>query len=261
MTGGDNSGALLHELVDAADHGETVVLATVVDTCKSTPRHVGTKMLVYGDGHCSGSIGGGPIEARIAADALEALSAGSGRLVHYDLQELGMCTGEMTVYLEPQLSPPTVLVIGCGHVGCAVVELAHWLGFHVVAVDDRVELVTEELLPDADVLVPGPIDEALRRVGITDRTHVVLTTRSSEVDVEALPLVLASPARSIGALGSRRRWQETRAAAVARGVPEQDLDRVTTPIGLDIGAQTPHELALAILGEIVALGAEPAPRA
>ncbi|HVM56266.1 MAG TPA: XdhC/CoxI family protein [Gaiellaceae bacterium] len=252
MTGGEDGGALLHRLVEAVDGGEPVVVATIVETENAAPSHAGTKMLVYADGRCAGSVGGGAVEARVAADALEALADGKGRLARYDLRELGMCAGEMTVYLEPQLPPQTVLVVGCGHIGRAVVELAHWLGYRVVAVDDRVELVTGELLPGADVLRPGPIERILRDVGIDERTHVVLTTRGTEIDLEALPLLLESAAASIGVLGSRRRWQATCDALLARDVPEDALDRVCAPIGLDLPAVTPRELALAILGEILA---------
>ena len=261
MTDGDGPDSLLHQVIAAVDGGEPVVLATVVDTLNAAPSHTGTKMLVYADGRCSGSVGGGAVEARVAADALETLADGHGRLVRYDLHELGMCGGEMTVYLEPQLPPPTVLVVGCGHIGRAVVELAHWLGFHVIAADDRVELVTEALLPDADLLVPGPIEKTLRGISITEQTHIVLATRGTEVDVEALPLLLAGPARSIGVLGSRRRWRETRTELLGRGAAaEQELDRVTAPIGLDLGALTPREIALAIMGEILALRREPISR-
>ena len=131
----------------------------------------------------------------------------------------------------------------------------------MIATDDRVELVTEALLPDADLLVPGPIEKTLRGIRITEQTHIVLATRGTEVDVEALPLLLAGPARSIGVLGSRRRWRETRTELLARGaVAEQELDRVTAPIGLDLGAQTPREIALAIMGEILALRREPISR-
>jgi xanthine dehydrogenase accessory factor len=252
MTGGDDTVALLHRLVESVDGDEPVVVATIVETRDAAPSHAGTKMLVYADGRCVGSVGGGPVEARVAADALAALDDGSGRLARYDLRELGICAGEMTVYLEPQLSPPTVLVVGCGHVGRAVVELAHWLGFRVVAVDDRVEYVTRELLPDADVLLPGAIEQSLADLDITERTHAALTTRGTDVDLAALPLLLESPARSIGVLGSRRRWQETRAALRGRGLADEALDRVRAPIGLDLPARTPREIALAILGEILA---------
>ena len=121
--------SLLHELVAAVDTGERVVLATVVDTCRSVPRHAGSKMLVHEDGRRSGTIGGGAVEARVATAALAALADGQARLVRYDLLdplngEPGTCGGEMTVYLEPHLPTPTVLVIGCGTIGRAVVDLA-----------------------------------------------------------------------------------------------------------------------------------------
>jgi xanthine dehydrogenase accessory factor len=169
----------------------------------------------------------------------------------------------MTVYLEPHRPAPTVLVVGCGNIGQAVVELAHWLGFHVVATDDRADLVTKELLPGADLLLPGPAEDALAAVpGIAD-AHLVLTTRGVQVDAAVLPKLLAGPARSIGVLGSSRRWQATRAELLARGVPEEELSRIRTPVGLSLGAETPREIALAVLAEIVALhrgGAAASPR-
>jgi xanthine dehydrogenase accessory factor len=159
----------------------------------------------------------------------------------------------MTVYVEPFTPAPTVFVVGCGHVGRAVVELAHWLGYRVVASDDRVELVTRELLSDADVLLPGPAEVALRAAPVTADTHVVVVTRGPEVDLDLLPRLLDTPAASIGVIGSMRRWESTREALLERGVDEAGLERISNPIGLDIGAETPREIALAILGEIVEL--------
>jgi xanthine dehydrogenase accessory factor len=253
--------SVLHELVAAVDAGEPVVLATVVGTCHSVPRHAGSKMLVRPGGRHSGSIGGGAVEARVVADALEVLAQEEPRLMHYALNGagpgsgdagLGPCGGELTVYLEPHVPPPTVLVAGCGHVGRAVADLAHWLGFRVIAADSRAEVVTPDLLPGADLRLAGPIEDVARQVPITAATSIVVTTSSVEADVAALPLLLATPARFIGVLGSRRRWQATRRALAARGLPEEALGRVKSPIGLDLGAETPREIALAVMGEIVA---------
>ena len=246
--------SLLRELATAVDAGEPVVQATVVETCHSVPRHAGSKMLIRPGGRCSGSLGGGPVEKRVVADALAVLAAAEPRLVRYDLDGggLGPCGGEMTVYLEPHVPPPTVLVIGCGHVGRAVAELAHWEGLRVVAVDNRAEMVTADLLPGADLRLAGPVEGVLPRVQVTADTHLVVTTSSIQADVAALSLLLATPAGSIGLVGSRRRWQATRAELTARGVPADALDRVRTPAGLDLGAETPREIALAIVGEIVA---------
>ncbi len=253
MTDPADSRSLLQEIVTAVDSGDPVVLATVVETAHATPTHGGAKMLVYADGRSSGTVGGGAVEAAVTADALEAIEDERGRLTHYDLAELGMCPGELTVYLEPHLPPPTVLVLGCGHIGRAVVELAHWLGFRVVALDDRQELVTRKLLPDADELLAGPFAETLRRIRVTERTHVVVTTRNTDIDLELLPLLLATPAGSIGVLGSRRRWERTRTALLAGTVTTEQLERVKSPIGLDLGARTPREIALSILAELLTL--------
>ncbi len=254
----DGPASLLHELVAAVDSGERVVVATVVGTCRSVPRHAGSKMLVHEDGRRSGSIGGGAVEARVAAEALAALAAGRARLLRYDLldprnAEPGTCGAEMTVYLEPHLPAPTLLVIGCGTIGRTVVDLANWLGFRVAASDDRPDMVTGELLPGADLLLPGPVEDALAAVPATADTHLVLCTRGVQVDAAALPLLLARQAGSISVLGSSRRWEATRTELLARGVSEQALSRVRTPAGLNLGAETPREIALAIMAEIVAV--------
>jgi xanthine dehydrogenase accessory factor len=254
--------SVLHELVAAVDAGEPVVLATVVGTCHSVPRHAGSKMLVRPGGRHCGSVGGGAVEARVVADALEVLAAEEPRLVHYDLSGAGPgpgdaglapCGGELTVYLEPHIPPPTVLVVGCGHVGRAVADLAHWLGFRVIAADSRAEVVTPDRLPGADLRLAGPVEDVARQVPITAATSIVVTTSSVEADAAALPLLLVSPAGYIGVLGSRRRWQATCRELVARGLPEDALGRVKTPAGLDLGGETPREIALAVMAEIVAL--------
>lgn len=252
-----SAGALLRELVATVDSGEAAVLATVVDTCHSVPRHAGSKMLVHADGRHEGTIGGGKVEEQVAADAAAVLASGHPRLMRYDLAGLaghdaGTCGGEMTVYFEPHLPPPTVLVIGCGNVGRAVAELAHWLGMRVIAVDDRPEMLADDVLTGADVRLAGPVRDSLHDMAITAQTHVVLATRSTQADVEALGEVLTTPARSVGVLGSHRRWQATRAELLGAGISEAALARVAAPAGLDLGGEDPREIALAILAAIVA---------
>lgn len=261
--GAQEDGSPLREFLAAIDNGEAVALATIVDTRRSVPRHAGTKMLVRQDGRCSGSVGGGEMEARVVAEALQALADGRPRLVRYELLDPGkgdpgVCGGEVAVYVEPHVPAPTVLVVGCGHVGRAVTELAHWLGLRVAATDDRAEMVTRELLPDADVLVPGPVDEAIAAVR-ADQTHAVVVTRNMRVDLDVLPRLLAARMRSVGVIGSSRRWQATRTRLLAQGVPAGDLDMVMAPIGVELNAETPREIAASIMAEIVALvrGAQP----
>jgi xanthine dehydrogenase accessory factor len=263
MTIGRDRGAgddrLLRELLTATGAGQSVVLATVVGTARSVPRHAGAKMLVYTDGSQVGTIGGGEMESRVITAAAEVLGERRPRQMEFDLVDpssgdAGVCGGTVTVYLEPYMPPPQLVVIGCGHVGRAVVELADWLGYRVIALDDRAEIADPGELSGADEVLAGPYAETLEQVALDDSTHVVLVTRNVAVDLDVLPIVLASPTRSIGVMGSRRRWDTTRGkleAMALPGIDEAALDRVRSPIGLDIDAETPEEIALSILAELV----------
>ena len=248
---------LIGEYLAAIDADEPVALATIVETRRSVPRHAGSKMLIRPDGRCSGSVGGGEMEARVVAEARAALADGRPRLLCYELLDPsrgdpGVCGGEVTVYIEPHVPEPTVLVVGCGHIGREVTALAHWTGLRVVATDDRADMITPDLLPDADVLIPGPVEDAIAAVQ-PGQTHAVVVTRNMRVDLDVLPPLLAAGMRSVGVIGSSRRWQATREQLLERGVQAGDLGRVRAPIGLDLSAETPREIALSIVAEIVAL--------
>ena len=146
---------MLAELMDAIDGGDPVALATIVETDGSVPRHAGTKMVVRADGSMLGTVGGGKVEIAVRTDALEALRTRRASTHRYVLQDPeggdpGVCGGIMTVYLEPYMTPHTLYVIGAGHVGRAVVDLAHWHGYRTIVVDDRPELVSEDAMPNAD---------------------------------------------------------------------------------------------------------------
>jgi xanthine dehydrogenase accessory factor len=248
---------ILAELSEAVNGGRPVVLATIVATEGSVPRHVGTKMIVRADGSTVGTIGGGKVEDSIRLDALEALHRNEAGLRRYALQQPergdpGVCGGTVTVYLEPYMTPHTVFVIGAGHVGRAIVDLAHWIGYRTVVVDERADMVTAEAIPSADIRFAGTVADALAAHPITENTSVVVVTRSYELDAQITPLLLETPARYIGLMGSRRRWEMTRQVLDASDVPGGTLDRVRQPIGLDIGAETVEEIAVSIMSEVIA---------
>ena len=246
---------ILTELITAQNNGELVVLATVVKARGSVPRHAGAKMLVYENGRISGTIGGGEMESRVIQEALAALKDGQPRMIPYSLVspeqgDPGVCGGEMEIYVEPYLPPATLLVVGCGHVGRAIAHLGHWLGYRVVVTDDRRKLVTPELIPHADVYLPGSIEQAIEKSPITMNTFITMVTRNVMVDREALPILLNSPAPYIGVMGSKRRWNETKKLLLADGIAEENLKRIHSPIGLELNAETPEEIALSILSQI-----------
>jgi len=247
---------LLAELVDAVDGGRPVVLATIVGTEGSVPRHAGAKMVVRSDGTTMGTIGGGEVEALVHGEALAALNDRRPRLRRYtlndpELGDPGVCGGTMTIYLEPYMTPRTVYVIGAGHVGRSVIDLADWLGYRTVVVDDRADLVTEEAMPNAAIRVAGSVQDALDEHPADETTAIVVVTRSHELDAQIVPVLLETRAPYIGVMGSKRRWATTREALVESGTPIEALDRLHVPIGLSIGAETVEEIAVSIMSQII----------
>ncbi len=248
--------AVFEAALTAQREGRPAALAIVVETQGSVPRQAGSKMLVWPDGQIVGTVGGGQMEALVIAEAQQALRDGRCRLFTYNLADLeagdpGVCGGTVKVYVEPLLPLPTVLVIGCGHVGRAVAELAKWLGYRVIVADDRPGYATPEQVPGMDGYVEAAGDELINRASVSASTYVVAVTRGLSVDETLLPALLKTPAPYIGLIGSRRRWALTVETLQAQGVSQADLERVYAPIGLSIGAETPKEIAVSILAEVI----------
>jgi xanthine dehydrogenase accessory factor len=248
---------IYQQLIDKRQQGEAVALCTIIETHGSTPRHEGSKMLVSVDGSFSGTVGGGEVENRVIGEALEALRDGRIRRLSYNMVDPkqgdpGVCGGRLEVFIEPFLPRPTLVVIGGGHVGKAVAHLAKWLGFRVAVSDDRAEFCTPQANPDADDFYPVAMAELPEHLKITPQTYLVLTTRGMPVDVPGLPALLESPAAYIGLIGSKRRWAITRKALIDNGVSEEALERINAPVGLELNAETPEEIAVSILAEIIA---------
>jgi len=249
---------ILESLAELVRRGEPAVLCTVVRTRGSVPRHPGAKMLVRRDGSIEGTIGGGEMESRTIAAALDALAGNEPRVVTYGLQDPGagdpgVCGGEVEIFLDPIGSRPTLLVIGAGHVGRALVHLGKWLGFRVVVSDDRPDQCTPEAVPGADDYICAPIRELPQRFPFDAQTWIVMPTRNMPLDVDGLPHLLEVPHAYLGVIGSRRRWVTARKQLEARGVSPAQLERVHSPMGLELHAETPEEIAVSILAEIVML--------
>jgi xanthine dehydrogenase accessory factor len=235
---------------------QPAALCTVVKTSGSTPRHSTSKMLVYGDGNFLGTVGGGELENRVRQEALASLQDGKPRLLSYNMTDptrgdVGVCGGQVEVFVEPIMPPPVVVVLGGGHVGKAVAHLAKWLGYHVVVCDDRPEFCTPESNPDADEFYNVPIAELPLHMKITQQTSLILTTRGNNLDVAGLPALLESKAGYIGVIGSRKRWSETMKSLNETGISDEQLKIVHSPIGLGIGAETPEEIAVSIMVEVL----------
>lgn len=239
--------------------GEPLALVTIITTQGSMPRHAGSKMVVHPDGSIIGTIGGGAMESQVIQEALASLKDGQTRLKSYTLNSLedgdpGICGGTAQMFIEPLNLNPTLLVIGGGHCGKALAELGKWMGYRVVLSDDREAFCNPDYAPGLDayaVCKPAEIPDHTR---IDSQTYIAAVTRGLPVDIDLIPALLKTPAPYIGVIGSRRRWTLTvKALHEKHGLTEEQLGRIRAPIGLELQAETPREIALSIMAEIVML--------
>jgi xanthine dehydrogenase accessory factor len=247
---------VIASLAKLAESGKTGVLCTIVKTTGSTPRKEGSKMLVFPDGTISGTVGGGEVESRVIQEAMDALSTGQSRIVGYDLVDPdqgdpGICGGRLEVFIDPLGKPDEIVVVGGGHVGKAVVHLAKWMGYRVALTDDREEFCRPETVPGADQYIHCKFKDLTDNLDINEGTAVVLATRNQQVDISGLPELLAKPVGYLGVISSKRRWKLTKDQLLESGVKKDVLNKIHAPIGLDIKAETPEEIAISIMAEII----------
>ena len=251
--------AVYAALIDAQDKGTASALATVISVKGSVPRHEGSKMLVYADARFVGTVGGGAMESLVIQEAVTSLSDGQTRLRSYTLNDLaagdpGICGGTVEVFIEPLALAPRLLVIGGGHVGKALAQLANWMDFHVILSDDRVEFCNPEYLPGMREYIVCKPAEITTRISIDNRTYIAAVTRGLPVDIHLIPVLLATNAAYIGLIGSRRRWTLTaQALREQHHLTSDQLSRVRAPIGLELQAESPKEIAISIMAEITML--------
>jgi xanthine dehydrogenase accessory factor len=249
---------VLASAADALRRGDRVALVTVVRTQGSTPQRAGAKMLVWADGRTVGTIGGGCYENDAFWKARESIASGRTSLVHYELnddfaQENGLiCGGQMDVHIDPLAPAPRLYIVGAGHVGWYLGRAAAESGFLVHVVDDREKFANAERFPTAEITV-APIPEWLETAEVPSTAYVVILTRGHTHDLDALRVLAARDLKYLGLIGSRAKVARITAALLAEGMAPAALHQVHAPIGLDIGAVTPAEIAISILAELIAV--------
>jgi xanthine dehydrogenase accessory factor len=251
--GGDEMKAIALEIQRLIDQEESGVLILVVRAVGSTPGKVGSKMVVLPDGSIRGSVGAGVVEARVIADSLNALEDGRGpRTLHYKLEELGVGGGgEMSIYLEPMVAPRRVILYGAGHVAAAIARHLKMLGCRVTVVDEREDWANRERFPDVEAIVNRPFADAITGAPPGPRDHVIIATRGQEKDQQVLELVLAKKFAYLGVVGSTRKAVRAIELLRAKGIAEELVAQLRIPMGLDIGAVNPEEIAVSAAAELV----------
>ncbi len=257
MSGTDH--VVLPAAAAALERGEPAALVTIVRSTGSTPQRTGAKMLVYADGRTVGTIGGGCYENDALGKAREAIATGMPALIKYDLnddfvQESGLiCGGQMEVYIDPIAPVPPLYIIGAGHVGWHLARVAADAGFKIHVIDDREKFANAERFPSAEAIEVDDIGGWLHRANLPAAAYVVVVTRGHTHDFEAVRALAARDLRYLGLIGSRAKVARIFDALEAEGMPTECLDRVHAPIGLDLGAITPAEIAVSILSELIAI--------
>lgn len=253
-----NNVTLYNEIQASLKRGEQVAIATVVKTAGAAPCNVGAKMLVRADGSTSGSFAGPRTDGKVIEAACQALREGRSFLTHIHLdadqgEAVGSCGATLEIFCEVLRPEPRLLVAGAGYVAQALTRLAARLDFRVVVVDERRDLADPAVFGDAAQLTFGDIPQTLQTLNPDENTFIVIVTRGHHLDEETLRAALATNAAYIGMIGSPSKVKHIFKDLLQQGVPRDTLARVHAPIGLDLGAVTPDEIALSIASEIVML--------
>jgi len=238
-------------LVEAENAGIRCAVCTIIDTKGTTPRKNGSKMIVYHNGNTEGSVGGGLVEQEIIQSALNAISNSKMIRQYYGIDSTNNKENDrIEVLIEPIIPNTTIVIIGAGHIGKITSFFAKKLGWHIVVVDDRKELCNKNNIPDADEFYLE-INDGNKKEVVQNSFCYIFCTRSPDIDLSILPMVLDIYPKYIGILGSVKRWKITETALISKGINKVQLETIHAPIGIAIEAETPEEIAISIIAQII----------
>jgi len=244
---------IFQEILNGLKENKKMALCMITNTYGSSPGKQGFLMLVYEDGKSIGTVGGGVLEKEVIKDAVCAIKNGENKMSTYSLTESGLkshCGGKVDVFIKILGNFEKLLIVGGGHIALELYKFAKLLGFYVVIFEDREEYGNKERFPHADEIIIGDIAESLRNYNINQNSYVVIVTRGHEKDEEALKEVIKKDAKYIGMIGSKNKVNHIFNKLKQEGY-EDYLKKVYAPIGIKLGGNTPSEIALSIISEIV----------
>jgi len=261
---------IYQEIVRIKSKGKAAAVATIISIKGSTPRETGSKMIIKNDGTIFGSIGGGNLEALVCQEALKAMEEKKSKVLHFDLTgegpdegesiETGMiCGGDVDILIEPIFSEPTLYIFGAGHISLYLSKIGKMVGFRVVVVDDREMFSNRERFPEADEIYTEDFEVVINKLKPVKPYYIVIVTRGHRYDQEILEWALGTDARYIGMIGSRTKNKAVFSNLRKKGIDSNLMEKVHAPIGLNIGAKTPEEIAVSIIAEIIQVKMEKEP--
>lgn len=250
---------IYEEIVKLQREGRRGAVATIVNVRGSIPSFKSAKMLVRDDGTISGTIGGGCVEGEVWQAAREVMASEKPRTLTFDLNQdpkydTGLvCGGTLEIFIEPVLPTPLLYIFGAGHVGRQLSKVANRAGFDVIVTDDRDAYANKERFPEAAQIIAEDYDQALARITPNEAAYLVIVTRGHHDDMRVLRWAVQTNAKYIGMVGSKRKAITVFRELVKEGLKPELFERVHSPVGLDIGAITPEEIAISITAELIAL--------
>lgn len=251
---------VIQKAYEAALQGKSFAFATIIEsTVKGTPRKTGSKMLVLADGTIAGTIGGGRNEKSVIARSQKALESGKIEVITYKYfgkEGQSICGGQIKVLIEPFAEAKTLVICGGGHIALPLSFLAKLLSFKVVIIDNRPEFANNVRFPHVDAVMCGSHVEQLSKIKINASTHIMIVTHGHEHDYACLRAVIEAPACYLGVISSLTKRIKFLDRLKKDGVSGENLKRIRIPAGLDLGSQTPEEIAVSIAAEMVALSNE-----
>jgi xanthine dehydrogenase accessory factor len=247
------------EIIELRSKGIRSVLATIIAGMGATPRKDAAKMLIREDGSKLGSIGGGSIEPEVLRQAGIVMKTGKPQLLNFDLTAVDpeesafICGGQMEVYLEPIFPDPTLILFGTGHVAKALSGIAKTIGFRIIVVDDRVKYANSERFPQADEFCVDAWESAVTKLHLSNCSYILIATRGNQYDLICLRAALNSTARYVSMLGNKKKLKLLSDLLEKEGMDPSNFERVSVPVGFDIGSETPEEIAVSIAAELIAV--------
>ena len=250
---------IYEEIVKLQHEGRRGAVATIVNVRGSIPSFQSAKMLVRDDGSIAGTIGGGCVEAEVWQAAREVIVQGKPRTLSFNLNQnpkydTGLvCGGTLEIFIEPVLSVPLLYIFGAGHVAFELFKAARNAGFDCIVTDDREAYANAERFPNARQVIANDFDQALAELTPSECSYIVIVTRGHRDDMRVLRWAVQTKASYIGMVGSKRKAITVFRELTREGLSPELFDRVHSPVGLDIGAVTPEEIAVSIVAELIAM--------
>lgn len=251
------------EIVRLRRLGQKCAVATIVQVNGSIPSYESAKMLVREDGSIVGTIGGGCVEAEVWTAAREVIETDKPRHLNFSLgndaayDEGLICGGQLNIFIEPIAPQPRAFIFGGGHVSKSISKVANMAGFATVIVDDREAFANKERFPEADEVYAGEYEKVFPQLAITSTSYLVIVTRGHRDDMRVLRWAVETPAKYVAMIGSKRKTISVVKELEKEGLPRQLFEKLFAPMGLEIGAETPEEIAISVVAEMIAVRRNP----